>query len=482
MSIKEVEVYKGDRRVGTVRLFKHHLHTAFIWLAIFEGLLFIAAVFIGAYLRFQGDATSVAESIGPVLPRALIFSAVMLVSMGAMGLYQPHTREGLSGILIRAAGAFAFMAVGLALVFYLFPELILGRGALALTALVAFLFIALTRLSFNRLVNQARLQRRVLVYGAGHRAQLVLNRLRRESDRRGFCFAAFVPVNGEEQVVESPNVIKLDGSIFEYVDQNNIDEIIVAVDDRRKGLPVDDLLECKLRGTDVLDVVDFFERETGKIMLEFVTSGWMVFSDGFKNGVVRTASKRLFDVAASFVLLVVTWPLMLMTVIAIWLEEGFGAPLVYRQQRIGLNGKPFDVLKFRSMSVDAEQDGKAVWAQKNDSRVTRVGDFIRKCRVDELPQIINVLKGDMAFVGPRPERPKFVDQLSGRIPHYAARHHVKPGIAGWAQLCYPYGANDNDAREKLQFDLYYVKNHSMFLDFLILVQTVEVVLFGNAAR
>jgi len=232
----------------------------------------------------------------------------------------------------------------------------------------------------------------------------------------------------------------------------------------------------------VLDVVDFFERESGKIMLEFVTAGWMVFSDGFNNGVVRTSSKRLFDVTASFVLLMATWPLMLMTVIAIWLEEGFGAPLVYRQQRVGFNGKTFDVIKFRSMSVDAEQDGKAVWAQQNDSRVTWVGNFIRKCRVDELPQIINVLKGDMAFVGPRPERPQFVDQLSSHIPHYAARHHVKPGIAGWAQLCYPYGADDNDARQKLQFDLYYVKNHSMFLDCLILVQTVEVVLFGKGAR
>jgi len=468
--------------VGTVRLFKHHLHTAYIWLAVLEGMLFIVAVFIGAYLRFQADAVIVEESIGPVFPRALIFSAVMLVSMGAMGLYQPHTREGLSGIWIRTAGAFAFMAVGLSLVFYIFPEMLLGRGALALTVVVALLFTTLTRLNFNRFVNQERFKRRVLVYGAGHRAQLVLNRLRRTSDRHGFGFVAFVPVEGEDLVVESARVLRLDGSISEYVDQNNIDEILVTVDDRRKGLPVDDLLECKLSGCDVLDVVDFFEREAGKIMLEFVTAGWMVFSDGFNNGVMRATSKRFFDLAASFLLLVVTWPLMLLTVIAIWLEEGFGAPLVYRQQRVGINGKLFDVLKFRSMSIDAEKDGKAVWAQKNDSRVTRVGNFIRKCRVDELPQIINVLKGDMAFVGPRPERPQFVDKLSRRIPHYAARHQVKPGIAGWAQLCYSYGANDDDARQKLQFDLYYVKNHSMFLDFLILVQTVEVVLFGKGAR
>ena len=468
--------------MGTVRLFKHHMHTAFLWLAIVEGLLFIAAVFIGAYLRFQGDATSVVENIGPVLPRALIFSLVMMISMGAMGLYQPHTREGLSGTWIRAAGAFAFMAVGLSLVFYWFPELLLGRGALGLTALVTLLFVALTRLMFHRLVNQDRLKRRVLVYGAGHRAQLVLDRLRRDSDRRGFGFVAFIAVTGEDQVIDSHRVVKLDGSISEYADEHEIDEILVAVDDRRKGLPVQELLECKLNGTDVLDVVDFFERESGRIMLEFVTAGWMVFSDGFNNGTVRTASKRLFDLSASLTLLIAIWPMMLLTIIAIWLEEGFRAPILYRQKRVGANGKPFDVFKFRSMSVDAEKDGKAVWAKQNDRRVTRVGNFIRRCRIDELPQIFNVLKGDMAFVGPRPERPEFVNQLEKRIPHYAARHQVKPGIAGWAQLCYPYGANDEDARQKLQFDLYYVKNHSMFLDFLILVQTVEVVLFGKGAR
>lgn len=468
--------------MGTVRLFKHHIHTAYLWLSVLEGVLFFTAVFIGAYLRFQGNISVVGENIGPVLPRALIFSAVMLVSMGAMGLYQPHTREGLSGTWIRAAGAFAFTAVGLSLIFYWFPELLLGRGALALTAIVTLLFIALTRLLFHRLVNQDRLRRRVLVYGAGHRAQLVLNQLRRSSDRRGFTFVAFISVDGEEQVVDSSKVAKLDSLISIYARENEIDEILVAVDDRRKGLPVEDLLECKLNGADVLDVVDFFERESGRIMLEFVTAGWMVFSDGFNNGVVRSFSKRFFDLTASIVLLIATWPMMLLTIIAIWLEEGFRAPILYRQQRVGINGRVFDVLKFRSMSIDAEKDGKAVWAKQNDSRVTRVGNFIRRCRVDELPQIFNVLKGDMAFVGPRPERPQFVDQLSQIIPHYGTRHQVKPGIAGWAQLCYPYGASDNDARQKLQYDLYYVKNHSLFLDCLILVQTVEVVLFGKGVR
>ncbi len=468
--------------MGTVRVFKHHIHTVFLWLAFAEFLLFIMSVYLGAYTRFEGSAVIAEESIGPILPRALIFAIVMVLSMSAMGLYQPHTREGSSGVVIRTIGAFLFMGLAISVIFYLFPDLLLGRGALALSLLVAFLLTTLSRLFFEKVVDQGRLQRRVLVFGAGRQANDVLNQLRRRADRRGFKFVGFAHVEGEDDVVESSEVIQLNGSLLSYAQAHEVDEILVAVDDRRRGLPINDLLACKLSGVDVLDIVQFFERETGRIMLSFVTPGWMVFSDGFQFGAFRHLSKRTFDLLASFFLLMATWPMMLLTVIAIWLEEGFGSPLVYRQKRVGLNGKEFNVLKFRSMRVDAEKDGQAVWAKKNDDRVTRVGRVIRQCRVDELPQIINVLAGDMAFVGPRPERPQFVNQLSRRIPHYAARHQVKPGIAGWAQLCYPYGASEKDAEQKLQFDLYYVKNHSMFLDFLILVQTVEVVLFRKGAR
>lgn len=468
--------------MGTIRLFKHHMHTAFIWLAVVEAVLFMLSVLIGSYLRFQGEGSSVEQHIGPILPRAITFAVVLMTSMAAMGLYQPRAREGSSGVLIRTIGAFFAMSLAMSAIFYLFPGLLLWRGALGLIVVTAFIFTLITRAVFNRVVDQDRLKRRVLVFGAGHRANSVANRLRRKSDRRGFNFIGFVPLEGEDVMVNESDTIRLDGSIFDYAQSNDIDEILVAVDDRRRGLPIEDLLECKLSGIEVLDVVNFFERETGRIILDFVTPGWMVFSDGFQVGSFRSMSKRGFDLFASFCLLMATWPMMLLTVIAIWLEDGVGAPIVYRQKRVGLNGREFDVLKFRSMRSDAEKDGKAVWAKQNDDRVTRVGRFIRQCRIDELPQIINVLTGDMGFVGPRPERPQFVDQLNHRIPHYSARHQVKPGIAGWAQLCYPYGASEKDAEQKLQFDLYYVKNHSLFLDFLILVQTVEVVLFGKGAR
>ena len=226
----------------------------------------------------------------------------------------------------------------------------------------------------------------------------------------------------------------------------------------------------------------FFEEQAGKVLIKHLHPSWFTFSTGFQRGDASSLAKRLFDVTMSFMLLMVAWPFMLLTCLAIWIEEGFGAPLLYRQRRVGINGRVYDVIKFRSMSVNAESDGKARWATANDSRVTRVGKFIRKTRIDELPQIINVMAGDMAFVGPRPERPEFVRELAEAVPFYEKRHCVKPGITGWAQMNYPYGASMEDTHNKLEFDLYYVKHQSLFLDFLVLLQTAEVILFGKGAR
>ena len=306
--------------------------------------------------------------------------------------------------------------------------------------------------------------------------------MRRRSDRKGFNIIGFVRVGGEEPRIEGERIINLRQPLADYAQQTEIDQIVVALDDKRGQTPSDELFQCRLRGVKVLDLVSFFEQEAGKILVDFTTNDWISFSEGFRNSSASRLLKRCFDLLASALLLALTWPVMLLTVLAIWLEDGVGAPVLFRQTRVGLHGREFKVLKFRSMSVDAEGDGQARWATKNDSRVTRVGAFIRRTRIDELPQILNVLAGNMAFIGPRPERPEFVRQLSERIPYYNARHCVKPGITGWAQLCYPYGASEEDARQKLQFDLYYVKNHSLFLDFMISLNTVEVVLFGKGAR
>ena len=308
--------------------------------------------------------------------------------------------------------------------------------------------------------------------------------LRRRVDRRGFRIVGHVALPTDESVaVDSADLVELGNrTLLEYCIDNDVDEIVVAADERRGAMPLEQLLEVKLHGLEVIDLLSFFEREQGKLPLDILRPDWLIYSDGFERGVLRDIVKRTFDILASLLILSITWPFMIAAAVAIKLEDGPAAPVFYRQIRTGFLGRPFGVMKFRSMSVDAESAGGAQWATKNDSRVTRVGEFIRQTRIDELPQILNVLRGDMSFVGPRPERPHFVEQLEEQIPYYRERHAVKPGITGWAQVCYPYGASLRDSVQKQEFDLFYIKNHTIFLDMLILCQTAEVVLFGKGAR
>ncbi|MBV8652069.1 MAG: TIGR03013 family PEP-CTERM/XrtA system glycosyltransferase, partial [Alphaproteobacteria bacterium] len=267
-------------------------------------------------------------------------------------------------------------------------------------------------------------------------------------------------------------------SVAQLADEKFVDEIVIASRDRR-GLPIDDLLDCKLKGINITEYLTFWERETGQIDLEALQPSWLFFSDGFRMDWLPILLKRLFDVVMSLIFVVLTLPVILVTALAIRLE-GPG-PIFYVQERVGLYGRRFKLMKFRSMSVNAESDGPR-WAANNDQRITRIGAMIRKTRIDEIPQILNVLRGDMSFIGPRPERPFFVETLTKEIPYYSERHRVKPGISGWAQINYPYGASVEDAREKLTYDLYYVKNRSLFLDFVILLQTARVVLWPEGVR
>ena len=259
------------------------------------------------------------------------------------------------------------------------------------------------------------------------------------------------------------------------------EEIIVALTERRAGsMPLRELLDCKLRGIKVYDINTHFEKSLGQIRIDYLNASWMIFGDGFNQGVVRTTVKRLFDVVCSSLLIVLALPLMAATALAIRLESP--GPVLYRQERVGRHGRPFQVVKFRSMRTDAEKDGRPRWASTDDDRITRVGRIIRRARIDELPQLFNVLSGEMSLVGPRPERPYFVEQLTREIPYFAVRQSVKPGVTGWAQVRYHYGSTVEDSQSKLQYDLYYVKNHSLFLDLLVLLETVNVVLTGKGAR
>ncbi|MGB5448725.1 MAG: TIGR03013 family XrtA/PEP-CTERM system glycosyltransferase, partial [Woeseiaceae bacterium] len=320
-----------------------------------------------------------------------------------------------------------------------------------------------------------------LVYGAGDRAASISG-IRRRADRRGFKVVARVAALGDT-VVGDQEVLRTDGrSIADIAIEKGAEEIVVAMDERRGNLPIRELLDARLKGIDVIDLLEFLERETGKIRIDLVSPGWLIFSPGFRRSGFSEFAKRVLDVVVSALLLLVTWPIMLLIALAIKIEDGLSAPVLYKQERVGQGNRPFNVVKFRSMREDAEEDGQAVWASQNDSRVTRMGNVLRKFRLDELPQIFNVLAGQMSIVGPRPERPEFVRELEENIPYYSERHVVKPGVTGWAQLKYTYGASEEDAVEKLQYDLYYIKNQRIFLDILIMLQTVEVVMWTKGAR
>ena len=464
-----------------IRVFGHYLYASIAVLALIEAMVFFGAVYGAALLRLHGSLSFKVEDpgdIGALWPRALLFSAIMVTCLLAFGLYSARQRARLFGIAIRIILSVLMAFAVTSALFYLVPNLWIGRGVVGLAALGAFLGMVVSRSIFFRVVDEEVLKRRVLIYGAGRSAATIAE-LRRRSDRRGFHVVGFVPAPGEVLAVDSGRLLEAAGSLVELCERLDVAEVIVAMDDRRRGFPISELLGCRLAGVDVTEQLTFLERETGRVRLDILNPAWLIFGEGFRRDPVRRLTSRVLDLAAALCVLALAWPFMLLTALAIKLEEGWRAPVLYRQRRVGLLGEPFELLKFRSMRVDAEKDGQAQWARKGDPRVTRVGAFIRKVRLDELPQLLNVLRGQMSFVGPRPERPEFVAELAERIPYYIERHSVKPGLTGWAQLCYPYGSSEQDALEKLQYDLYYVKNNTLLFDLAILVQTAEVVFLGK---
>ncbi len=466
-----------------IRVFGHYLYASIAVLALIEAGVFFGAVYAAVLVRFRSFGLMVNDPgvNGALWPRALLFSAIMVMCLLAFGLYSARQRARLLGIALRIILSVLMAFVVASALFYMIPNLWIGRGVVGLAAVGAFLGMVVSRSIFSRVVDEDVLKRRVLIYGAGRSAATIAE-LRRRSDRRGFHVVGFVPAPGEVLAVESARLLESQGSLVELCQRLDAAEVIVAMDDRRRGFPISELLDCRLAGVDVTEQLTFLERETGRVRLDILNPAWLIFGEGFRRDPVRRLTARALDLSAALIVLAIAWPFMLLTALAIKLEEGWRAPVLYRQRRVGLLGEPFELLKFRSMRTDAEKDGQAQWASKADPRVTRVGAFIRKVRIDELPQLLNVLRGQMSFVGPRPERPEFVAELAERIPYYVERHSVKPGLTGWAQLCYPYGSSEQDALEKLQYDLYYVKNNTLLFDLAILMQTAEVVFLGKGAR
>ncbi len=465
----------------STKLSKYYIPTEFVVVGVLEFFALLFSLYLALEIRFW-DGNWYAE-LGEFLPRALVYAVVMQLCLVAFGAYQRQTGRFINMLMLRIASGLLLGLVPLGVSFYFFPTFFLGRGVLFLAVVFSFLFISIIRLFFKRIVKEKNMWTRVLVLGAGERASLIREAVE-AGEIKGLNIISYIAMSGDKEVMDDAPVQSLDSqTLIEYVEEMDIDELVIAVDERRSGaFPTKDLIECKMSGINVLDLVTFFERRAGKIRLDMLSPSWLYLSEGFQIGAIRRVLKRFVDLFVVLLLSPVAIFFGAIVSLAIFIESGGRGSVLYNQIRVKQNGEPFTIYKFRSMVLDAEKGGVAQWASKNDSRITRVGRIIRKGRLDELPQLFNVVKGDMSFVGPRPERPEFVEKLARAVPYYEERHRVKPGLTGWAQVCYSYGDTVGDSIEKLQYDLYYVKNYSVLLDVLILLQTAEVVMLGKGAQ
>lgn len=447
------------------------------FLVVADMLVATAAFCLAMGLRFAFSGASLEWFIEATPYPASSFVVWVMVGMLAMGLYRVRQRPTMEEVIARVLLAVALGSLANILFFYMVPNFFaVGRGVMGLAMLIACLMLIGVRLLMLRLIDDNPVKRRVLVVGAGDFATKI-SMLRRRSDRRRFEAVAFVALDGERQRAAElgiePVINAADAVDYMF------DEIVVALDDRRGMLPMEFLLQFKQRGVHVTDLVDFLERETEYLDLDILRPSWLLYEKSSETSLIYRLLKRAFDVFFGVLLLILTLPLTLLAVLAIVIEDGIHAPIFYRQTRVGRHGNIIWLYKFRSMRVNAERDTGARWSTAGDDRITRAGKVLRRFRIDELPQMLNIVKGDMSVVGPRPERPEFVEELSRQVPLYYYRHGVRPGLTGWAQLNFPYGASVADAREKLQYDLYYIKNASLILDLLILLQTAEVVVWGR---
>lgn len=463
-----------------LKIFNHYVSKLVSALLLIEIFVLILSLF-GAYDVLVAYGYPVKPKDGSFFAAASGFSLATTFSMAAFGLYHLDGKPTATMTALRLVPS-AVLGFGMtAALLQLLPDLYFDLRVLAAAAIGAALTILVVRTLIFRTFGLRFLESRVIFVGEGALAKECSSLAADKGLAKKYNVVGFVPLRTEECLVSSSAILPADESLFSIAKKHSVREIVVSAQNQRGGgFPLHDLLECKLHGIKVTGAAAFIEREARQIRIDTLYPSWLIYGDGFKQNAVRNACKRAFDLGVSLLIFSAALPVMLLTALCIYFEDK--GPIIYRQERVGKNGKTFFVLKFRSMRSDAEQGGTPQWAATNDARTTRVGRIIRKLRIDELPQIVNVLKGEMSFVGPRPERPYFVQQLNEKIPYYNVRHSIKPGITGFAQVRYQYGSSVEDAIQKLQYDLYYVKNHSLFLDLLILVETLQVVLFAKGSR
>lgn len=463
-----------------IKMFNHYIRQRTIVQIMVYMILIVGTLVASMAWQVSGNFSDGGAITFAVIRGGVIAVGILVVNF-ALGIYDRPSSLTVGQVRARAVLSFVLSVVivgGILLLSPLDPPYHNEQILLALLLLISIMLI--TRLLGGEILPASYKHQRVLIYGTGSRACIAGQSLM-DNDPSIDLVGYFRGPQEKDAPVAGLNIISSGETLTEVVSQHRISEIVVAVNERRGGsMPLRELLDCKLHGIRVIDLATHFEQLLGQIHLEAVSAGWLIFGDGFKQGLVRSMVKRLFDIVGSGILLLLASPVMLIAALMIVVESGM--PIFYRQERVGLNGRTFNVIKFRSMRQDAEKDGTPRWAGADDARVTRVGRIIRKMRIDELPQLFCVLKGDMSLVGPRPERPYFVERLTQDIPYYALRHGIKPGLTGWAQVRYHYGASIKDSEQKLQYDLYYVKNHSWFLDLIVLFETVGVVLTGKGAQ
>lgn len=463
-----------------VKIFNHYVSKLVSALLLIEIFALIAAIY-GAH-EILSAYGYVSQTQGKnFFASAAAFSLFIVFSMAAFGLYHleglPTTALTAIRLIPSALLGFGSTALFLALI----PELNADIRILVLAAAGGTVIILVLRTVIFHTIAHPILESRLIFVGEGALAKECSNLAADSSFSRKYSIVGFVPLRTEECLVSTAAILPLDESLFSIAKRHNVGEIVVSAQNRRGStFPLHQLLECKLNGIKVTGAAAFFEREARQIRVDSLHPSWLIFGDGFNQSAFRVVCKRAFDLMVSMLIFAAAMPVMLVTALCIYLEDK--GPVIYRQERVGKGGRIFCVLKFRSMRIDAEEGGTPQWAAANDTRTTRIGRIIRKLRIDELPQIVNVIKGEMSFVGPRPERPYFVQQLTEKVPYYNLRHSIKPGITGFAQVRYQYGSSIEDAIQKLQYDLYYVKNNGLFLDLLVLVETLQVVLFAKGSR
>lgn len=453
-----------------------------IILVIIDILLAVMALFSGAVVRL-GYSEAFMQFDRKNLIVMVFFVVIVLFSSHLMEVYDldknVRKREVLANLLLASVSSFSLLSIS----YYLASDLFIGHGIL----LISLFFFIVYQFCWHSIymagMHNPRFSKRVLVLGTGKLASSIGKMA--ASNTRNYTLVGYARCNNSESdmsgtVVPQEMIVGSSTNLLATAQQSLVDAIVVSLSEKRGVFPIREVLDCKLNGMYVLDAPTFYEIVNGKLMLESINPSWFIYSIGFHRTGIFNVCKRIIDILLALAGLILTLPFFPVIALAIKLDSP--GPVFFSQLRVGCKEKTFVLHKFRTMRVDAEEKTGAVWAGKNDSRVTRLGKFLRNTRIDELPQLINILRGDMSFVGPRPERPEFVEKLKQVIPYYSKRHFIKPGLTGWAQVKYSYGSSVEDAIEKLRYDLYYIKNISPFLETIIFLETIKVVLFGRGAR